>query len=126
MHRRRRPDPGADCGARRAGPPGLSTPRERFRRLRGRHDVRPHRGRVGRLRHPQVGDLDLHSDKLSLDGDDALILVVFHAEPGSRSAELLDILGSLSAPHQDMPAHEPTKNSEGPRTSQVRGPSLHR
>ncbi|MFJ4466039.1 helix-turn-helix domain-containing protein [Streptomyces sp. NPDC089424] len=87
----------------------LSVRSERFRRLWGRHDVRPHRGRVSRLRHPQVGDLDLHSDKLVLDGEDALILVVFHAEPGGRSAELLDILGSLSAPHEDRPAHQPTR-----------------
>jgi hypothetical protein len=33
-----------------------------------------------------------------VDGTDGLNMVVFHAEPGSRSAELLDILGSLAAP----------------------------
>lgn len=76
----------------------LSLRSERFRVLWGRHEVRPRRGRVSRLTHPQVGDLDLHSDKLSVEGADGLTLVVFHAEPGSRSAELLDILGSLSAP----------------------------
>ncbi|MEU6071731.1 MULTISPECIES: helix-turn-helix domain-containing protein [Streptomyces] len=75
----------------------LSVRSERFRLLWARHDVRPRRGRVSRLTHPQVGDLDLHSDKLSMDGTDGLTLVVFHAEPGSRSAELLDILGSLTA-----------------------------
>ncbi|MGW2705849.1 MmyB family transcriptional regulator [Streptomyces sp. NPDC001340] len=57
------------------------------------------RGRVSHLSHPQVGDLDLHSNKLSVDGTDGLTLVVFHAEPGSRSAELLGVLGSLTAPH---------------------------
>ncbi|PKW05798.1 Helix-turn-helix domain-containing protein [Streptomyces sp. 1222.5] len=76
----------------------LSLRSERFRVLWARHEVRPRRGRVSRLTHPQVGDLDLHSDKLSVEGADGLTLVVFHAEPGSRSAELLDILGSLSAP----------------------------
>ncbi|MFF8732725.1 helix-turn-helix domain-containing protein [Streptomyces sp. NPDC015171] len=76
----------------------LSLRSERFRTLWARHEVRPRRGRVSRLSHPQVGDLDLHSDKLSVDGTDGLTLVVFHAEPGSRSAELLDILGSLTAP----------------------------
>lgn len=35
--------------------------------------------------------------------------VGFPAEPGSRGAELLDILGSLSAPHRERPAHEPTQ-----------------
>lgn len=53
-------------------------------------------------------DLGLHSDKLSVDGADGLVLVVFPAaEPGSRSAELLTILGSLSAPRRERPAHEP-------------------
>ncbi|GHI01829.1 XRE family transcriptional regulator [Streptomyces cellostaticus] len=79
----------------------LSLRSERFSILWARHDVRPRRGRVSHLSHPQVGDLDLHSDKLSVDGTDGLTLVVFHAEPGSRSAELLDILGSLTAPHSD-------------------------
>ncbi|MFI2200049.1 helix-turn-helix domain-containing protein [Streptomyces sp. NPDC020192] len=76
----------------------LSLRSERFRILWARHEVRPRRGRTSHLTHPQVGDLDLHSTKLSVDGTDGLTLVVFHAEPGSRSAELLDILGSLSAP----------------------------
>ncbi|SOD90828.1 helix-turn-helix domain-containing protein [Streptomyces sp. Ag109_G2-15] len=76
----------------------LSLRSERFRTLWARHDVRPRRGRVSHLSHPQVGDLELHSNKLSVDGTDGLTLVVFHAEPGSRSAELLDILGSLTAP----------------------------
>ncbi|AWT41288.1 MULTISPECIES: helix-turn-helix domain-containing protein [Streptomyces] len=76
----------------------LSLRSERFRTLWARHDVRPRHGRISRLSHPQVGDLDLHSTKMTIDGSDGLTLVVFHAEPGSRSAELLDILGSLTAP----------------------------
>ncbi|MEU6511562.1 helix-turn-helix transcriptional regulator [Streptomyces sp. NPDC046942] len=79
----------------------LSVRSERFRSLWARHEVRPRRGRTSHLTHPQVGDLDLHSTKLSVDGTDGLTLVVFHAEPGSRSAELLDILGSLNAPARD-------------------------
>ncbi|MER6571773.1 helix-turn-helix transcriptional regulator [Streptomyces sp. NPDC001093] len=79
----------------------LSLRSERFRTLWARHEVRPRRGRVSHLTHPQVGDLDLRSHKLSVDGTDGLTLVVFHAEPGSRSAELLDILGSLAAPTGD-------------------------
>ncbi|MGW1054977.1 helix-turn-helix domain-containing protein [Streptomyces sp. NPDC002521] len=79
----------------------LSLRSDRFRTLWARHEVRPRRGRVSRLTHPQVGDLDLQSNKLSVDGTDGLTLVVFHAEPGSRSAELLDLLGSLAAPPSD-------------------------
>lgn len=76
----------------------LSLRSERFRTLWARHEVRPRHGRVSHLTHPQVGELDLRSTKLSVDGTDGLNMVVFHAEPGSRSAELLDILGSLAAP----------------------------
>ncbi|MEW2301239.1 helix-turn-helix transcriptional regulator [Streptomyces sp. NPDC006655] len=74
----------------------LSVRSERFRTLWARHDIRPRRERVSHLTHPLVGDLDLHSTKLSMDGT-GLTVVVFHAEPGSRDAELLDILGSLTA-----------------------------
>ncbi|MFI6374430.1 helix-turn-helix domain-containing protein [Streptomyces sp. NPDC050546] len=76
----------------------LSLRSERFRTLWARHEVRPRRGRVHHLTHPQVGELELRSHKLSVDGTDGLNLVVYHAEPGSRSAELLEILGSLGAP----------------------------
>jgi transcriptional regulator with XRE-family HTH domain len=87
----------------------LSVRSDRFRRLWGRHDVQPKKARVSRLTHPQVGDIDLHADKLTIGGTDGLILVVFHAEPGSRSAELLGILGSLTvsddAAARSDPAH---------------------
>ncbi|MEH1165538.1 helix-turn-helix transcriptional regulator [Micromonospora sp. CPCC 205539] len=78
----------------------LSVRSERFRRLWARHDVHPQRGHLVRFAHPQVGDMDLQSNKLTIGGADGLILVVFHAEPGSRSAELLGILGSLTAAAQ--------------------------
>jgi transcriptional regulator with XRE-family HTH domain len=91
----------------------LSVRSDRFRRLWGRHDVRPKVGRVSRLTHPQVGDIDLQSNKLTIGGTDGLLLVVFHAEPGSRNAELLGILGSLTAPadraeraDRDNPDHQ--------------------
>jgi transcriptional regulator with XRE-family HTH domain len=80
----------------------LSVRSERFRRLWARHDVRPKQGRLSRLTHPEVGDLELYADKFTVVGADGLIMVVFHAEPGSRNAELLDILGSLTAaPEQE-------------------------
>ncbi|MCO1599479.1 helix-turn-helix transcriptional regulator [Micromonospora sp. RHAY321] len=85
----------------------LSVRSERFRRLWARHDVHPQRGHVVRLTHPQVGDIDLQSNKLAIGGTDGLIMVVFHAEPGSRSAELLGILGSLTAATRPAPQEDP-------------------
>ncbi|MEU3509369.1 helix-turn-helix transcriptional regulator [Streptomyces longwoodensis] len=76
---------------------GLSAASERFRKLWERHDVQPRRGRISRLRHPEVGDLDLYSNKLSIEGADGLTLVVFHAEPGSPSEERLEALGASAA-----------------------------
>ncbi|MET9382783.1 helix-turn-helix transcriptional regulator [Streptomyces sp. NPDC002928] len=90
----------------------LSVRSDRFRYLWGRHDVQPRRGRVSRMSHPEVGDIDLHSNKLSIDGADGLTLVVLHAEPGSRSADLLNILGSLAAPAPRAPRdtdHDPVQ-----------------
>lgn len=81
----------------------LSVRSERFRRLWARHDVRPRRGRLSRLTHPEVGDLDLRSDKLTVGGTDNVTLVVFHAVPGSRDAESLALLGSLVAAADEVP-----------------------
>ncbi|GAA0971587.1 helix-turn-helix transcriptional regulator [Acrocarpospora macrocephala] len=74
----------------------LSAHSDHFRRLWDRHDVQPKRGRAVRLRHPQVGDIELLKNKLTIGGTDDLILVVFHAEPGTRNTELLEILSGLA------------------------------
>jgi transcriptional regulator with XRE-family HTH domain len=78
----------------------LSLASEPFRRAWARHDVRPLAGATSRLRHPQVGDLELRREKLPLADTDGQILVVYHAEPGSTSAERLALLGSLVAADQ--------------------------
>jgi transcriptional regulator with XRE-family HTH domain len=70
----------------------LSTKSERFRLLWSRHDVQPKLSHISHLRHPLVGDLDLVSDKLVIADTDGLMLVIFHAAPGSRNVELLDSL----------------------------------
>jgi len=62
-----------------------------------RHDLRRHPGGgVYRLRHPQVGDLALRYDKSTVADAEGQVLVVYQAEPGSRSAEALSLLASLS------------------------------
>jgi transcriptional regulator with XRE-family HTH domain len=75
----------------------LSLKSEEFRQLWARHDVRRPEGRFSLLRHPDVGDLDLYADKLTIGGTDGLVLSVYHAEPGSESARSLALLGSLAA-----------------------------
>lgn len=87
----------------------LSLGSEEFRRAWARHDVKPIRSSSVRIRHPQVGDLELGLSKLAVEGTDGLMLVLHHAEPGSASAEKLALLAALAAEPQ---ANEMTARPE--------------
>ncbi|MFC4499806.1 MULTISPECIES: helix-turn-helix domain-containing protein [Streptomyces] len=75
----------------------LSVKSEDFRRLWATHDVKEKNHGVKQLRHPLVGDLSLNFEgfRLADDGDQAM--VVYHAEPGSPSADALRLLASWGA-----------------------------
>jgi transcriptional regulator with XRE-family HTH domain len=75
----------------------LSLASEPFRRLWARHDVRALAGGTARMRHPQVGMLELRREKLPIGDTAGQLLVIYHAEPGSDSARSLALLGSLAA-----------------------------
>ncbi|GAA1912926.1 helix-turn-helix transcriptional regulator [Streptomyces durmitorensis] len=75
----------------------LSLKSDRFRSLWARHDVRRRETEVSRMRHPKVGDLELYREKLTINGTDGQLLVVYHAKPGSPSAQSLTRLGSPAA-----------------------------
>jgi transcriptional regulator with XRE-family HTH domain len=74
----------------------LSLSSERFRRLWARHDVLPFEGAPVRLDHPQVGELTLSREKLAITGTESQLLVIYHAQPGTRNAEKLALLTSLA------------------------------
>jgi hypothetical protein len=74
----------------------LSTRSETFRQRWAAHNVRFHRTGRKRLSHPVVGDLDLSFEAMELPGED-LTMLVYTAEPGSRSQEALDLLASWAA-----------------------------
>jgi transcriptional regulator with XRE-family HTH domain len=76
----------------------LSLGSERFRQLWARHDVQAREGAVVRLMHPQVGELTLSREKLVISGTAGQLLVIYHAQPGTGSAEKLVLLGSLASP----------------------------
>lgn len=103
----------------------LSLRSDRFRDLWARHDVAPHTGRVSRLRHPRAGDLELRSNKLTIAGSDGLILGVFHPEPGSRSAELLQMLGDLSASPRPSAGEDRDRLTAPERWAKDAGPRSH-
>ncbi|MHA6523968.1 helix-turn-helix transcriptional regulator [Tessaracoccus sp. G1721] len=74
----------------------LSTRSEEFRGLWARHDVWQQDTGVKRFHHHVVGDLTLHYDGLDVVGQRAQ-LTVFTAEPGTRDAESLRLLGSWAS-----------------------------
>jgi transcriptional regulator with XRE-family HTH domain len=78
----------------------LSLGSELFRQLWARHDVRPLAGGLTRMRHPQVGMLELRREKLPIGDSGGQLLVIYHAEPGSESARALAL---LAAQAQDEP-----------------------
>ncbi|MBZ4015334.1 helix-turn-helix domain-containing protein [Streptomyces purpurogeneiscleroticus] len=75
----------------------LSVKSERFRQLWATHDVQDKGFGVKRLHHPVVGPLTLSYETLRLPADPDQQLIVYHAEPGSASAESLRLLGSWAA-----------------------------
>jgi transcriptional regulator with XRE-family HTH domain len=75
----------------------LSTRSEEFRQYWARHDVRFHVSGVKRLHHPQVGDMELRYEGLEVVFDTDLTMYAYTADPGTRSAEALALLGSLAA-----------------------------
>jgi transcriptional regulator with XRE-family HTH domain len=75
----------------------LSTRSEEFRRHWARHDVRFHISGVKHLHHAQVGDLELNYERLDVAFDTGLTIFTYTADPGTRSAAALSLLGSLAA-----------------------------
>jgi transcriptional regulator with XRE-family HTH domain len=81
-----------------------------FRRLWARHEVRGQRGTPIRLDHPQVGELTLNRERLSVGGAETLKLVIYHPDPESDDADKLALLASA-----DLPARPPDgKGSAAP------------
>jgi transcriptional regulator with XRE-family HTH domain len=72
----------------------LSLASEPFRRLWARHDIKPLSGAPVRMRHPQLGLLELHREKLPIGDSGGQVLVIYHAEPGSAAARALTRLGA--------------------------------
>jgi transcriptional regulator with XRE-family HTH domain len=96
----------------------LSTRSEDFRRRWAAHNVRIHTTGVKLLHHPVVGDLDLPFESFPLPADPSQSLLIYTAEPGSRTQDTLSLLASWAASaeglvlprsakeaQQDVPSH---------------------
>jgi transcriptional regulator with XRE-family HTH domain len=75
----------------------LSTRSDEFRTRWAAHNVRFHDTGVKDFQHPVVGDLTLTYNRIAIPADDGLTVMTYVAEPSSRSAEALNLLGSWAA-----------------------------
>jgi hypothetical protein len=75
----------------------LATQSEAFRTHWAAHDVRFHATAVKHLTHPIVGELSLSFNRLDIAADHGLTIFTYAAEPGSRSEQALQLLGSWAA-----------------------------
>src|SRR3954451_1495980 len=71
---------------------------EEFQRRWSRHDVRLHGAGTKSFHHDAVGDLELAYESVDMVSDPGLTLTIYAAEPASRTAQALALLGSLTAP----------------------------
>ena len=83
----------------------LSTRSEVFRTLWATHNVRRHDTGLKRFLHPVVGELNLTFEAMELVADFGLTLFVYTAEPGSKSAQALNLLASWTATPDEETAH---------------------
>lgn len=75
----------------------LSTRSEEFRSRWAAHNVHLHTGGRKKINHPVVGRLELMYDSLQIAAAPGLTLLVYTAQPGSPSADALQLLASWSA-----------------------------
>ncbi|MFL5846939.1 MAG: helix-turn-helix transcriptional regulator [Solirubrobacteraceae bacterium] len=75
----------------------LATKSPEFRTHWAVHNVRFHASAGKLFNHPVVGELTLSFNRLDIAADHGLTLFTYAAEPGSRSEEALNLLGSWAA-----------------------------
>ncbi|MDX8052681.1 helix-turn-helix transcriptional regulator [Lentzea sp. BCCO 10_0798] len=72
----------------------LSVKSELFRQLWAKHDVKEKSFGTKMLRHPLVGEMTLAYETLRMPSEPDLFFTTYHAEPGTPSAEALQLLAS--------------------------------
>ncbi|MGF9646905.1 helix-turn-helix transcriptional regulator [Pseudarthrobacter oxydans] len=75
----------------------LGTRSEEFRRRWGAHNVRHHGTGFKTFNHPIVGEMILAFEGLEMAAEPGLTLTIYTAEPGSPSAERMQLLASWAA-----------------------------
>jgi hypothetical protein len=73
----------------------LSSESRDFRQMWSRHDVEV--DEYKHMYHPEVGEVDLRHDTLTVQSSPGVLLYVCHADPGSPAEEALTLLSILAA-----------------------------
>ena len=81
----------------------LSLASPRFRQLWARHEVRGQRGTPLLINHPQVGQMTLNRERLTINGTDDQMLIICHPDVGSADADKLALLASVALPTAGLP-----------------------
>lgn len=75
----------------------LGTRSDEFRKRWGEHNVRHHGTGFKTFNHPVVGEMTLAFEGLEMAAEPGLTLTIYTAEPGSASAERMQLLASWAA-----------------------------
>jgi hypothetical protein len=89
----------------------LSTQSAEFRTRWAAHNVRFHDTGSKDYRHPIVGDISLTYNRMELAADPGLAITIWTAEPNSKSAEALSLLGSWAVTPEQPELHEAPDHS---------------
>ena len=89
----------------------LSTQSSEFRTRWAAHNVRFHDTGTKEFHHPIVGDITTTYNRMELAADPGLAITIYTAEPGTKSAQALNLLASWAAT-PDHPALQ--EAPEGP------------
>jgi transcriptional regulator with XRE-family HTH domain len=76
----------------------LSTQSEEFRSYWARHDVFRYRRGAKLVTHSEMGELEFGYESFELPTDPGLVMLVYTVEPGSPTAEAMQILSSWASP----------------------------
>ncbi|RZL84599.1 MAG: XRE family transcriptional regulator [Rhodococcus sp. (in: high G+C Gram-positive bacteria)] len=92
----------------------MCTRSEDFRRRWGAHNVRHHGTGFKTFHHPIVGEMTLAYEGLAMEAERGLTITIYAAEPGTPSAERMQLLASWAASeYSDARTTPPAKDTTG-------------
>jgi transcriptional regulator with XRE-family HTH domain len=97
----------------------LSTRSDAFRTLWGAHNVRTHGTGTKRFNHPIVGEMTFAYEELAITADPGHVVLVYTAEPGSPSAERLQLLANWAASQREAEQGDAAAVTNQPDTSEA-------